>query len=451
MLTLFQIVDDDSASLGLFCERKQWIPANHSDMCKFKERDETGYQRVAGGISDLVEDAVEATAATADVSTSVTTDRNPDSGEVLPSVTPRSQMKIKPKFMSNSPGSYENPRAPPSIPQSMMETIGTTSNHSKPETLGADSSSNMLAASYSNNGKRLGSEPEEYNHSERERADIWAAVQSKYSWMLDSDGYNEALVYACYNDSFKIAFLLLERGADIEGTNHNGVTPLFAAAIQGHEFTVRLLLHHGADPDGMGPRSETALICATATDQVSIVQCLLSHHASVDLQGGEGSTALMQAAFRGRIESARVLLEAGADVNAQNYNGKTALMLAIRSKRDHIFAQMLDLLGMFQVDLNALSSSGKTPLLMAIKLEKTKHVELLLEAGADPWVRNKSRRSPLDVAKEIQSEDMIILLERAMSPPRRHSESTPDKSGESQAKGGKSRPFTVSPTNPAPE
>ncbi|KAL8941796.1 MAG: hypothetical protein Q9216_002034 [Gyalolechia sp. 2 TL-2023] len=54
--------DDDSATLGLSCERKQWIPANHSDMCKFKNTQNHGYERVAGGNADLVEDAVEAAA-----------------------------------------------------------------------------------------------------------------------------------------------------------------------------------------------------------------------------------------------------------------------------------------------------------------------------------------------------------------------------------------------------
>jgi hypothetical protein len=50
-------VDDDSASLGCRNERKQWIPANHSEMCKFKDATEIGYIRVAGAIEDLVEDA----------------------------------------------------------------------------------------------------------------------------------------------------------------------------------------------------------------------------------------------------------------------------------------------------------------------------------------------------------------------------------------------------------
>lgn len=55
LLTLcLKVVDDDSASLGCANERKWWIPANHSDMCKFKE---IGYRRVPGALSNLVQDA----------------------------------------------------------------------------------------------------------------------------------------------------------------------------------------------------------------------------------------------------------------------------------------------------------------------------------------------------------------------------------------------------------
>jgi hypothetical protein len=60
-----KIVDDDSASLGCANERKWWIPANHSDMCKFKDRKEIGYKRVAGALKNLVEDAGKKEAITA--------------------------------------------------------------------------------------------------------------------------------------------------------------------------------------------------------------------------------------------------------------------------------------------------------------------------------------------------------------------------------------------------
>ena len=52
-----KIVDDDSATLGYPNERKQWIPANHSNMCKFEDEKDIGFERVAGALYELVEDA----------------------------------------------------------------------------------------------------------------------------------------------------------------------------------------------------------------------------------------------------------------------------------------------------------------------------------------------------------------------------------------------------------
>jgi hypothetical protein len=51
-----QIVDDDSASLGLAHERKVRLPANHSDMIKFHDKEDLGFVRLAGAISEIVED-----------------------------------------------------------------------------------------------------------------------------------------------------------------------------------------------------------------------------------------------------------------------------------------------------------------------------------------------------------------------------------------------------------
>jgi hypothetical protein len=49
-----QIVDDDSASLGLAHERRLRLPANHSDMIKFHDKEDLGFLRLAGAISEIV-------------------------------------------------------------------------------------------------------------------------------------------------------------------------------------------------------------------------------------------------------------------------------------------------------------------------------------------------------------------------------------------------------------
>ena len=55
-------------------------------------------------------------------------------------------------------------------------------------------------------------------------------------------------IAAAYGD-LKNCALLLDKGANVNQANHDGMTPLFVAAQNGHVGVVRLLLDHGADPD----------------------------------------------------------------------------------------------------------------------------------------------------------------------------------------------------------
>lgn len=52
-----QIVDQDSAKIGGFNSRCESLPATHQDMCKFSSADDVGYERVAGTICELIDDA----------------------------------------------------------------------------------------------------------------------------------------------------------------------------------------------------------------------------------------------------------------------------------------------------------------------------------------------------------------------------------------------------------
>ncbi len=54
-----QIVDDDSAAVGHSDQIKQWLPANHLDMCKFDDRNSVSYKRVAGAIVELIHDTLD--------------------------------------------------------------------------------------------------------------------------------------------------------------------------------------------------------------------------------------------------------------------------------------------------------------------------------------------------------------------------------------------------------
>jgi len=66
------------------------------------------------------------------------------------------------------------------------------------------------------------------------------------------------LHYAATGPEPDIVRLLLGRGAEIDATAPNGITPLMMAAQYGSEDSVKLLLEHGADPNRRSQRDMRA-------------------------------------------------------------------------------------------------------------------------------------------------------------------------------------------------
>ena len=56
---MMQIVHKTSAVLDVLDERKYSVPADHSNMCEFKDETDSGYENVSESIAELVEDAME--------------------------------------------------------------------------------------------------------------------------------------------------------------------------------------------------------------------------------------------------------------------------------------------------------------------------------------------------------------------------------------------------------
>lgn len=82
-------------------------------------------------------------------------------------------------------------------------------------------------------------------------------------------------------------------------------------AIEGH-------LNDGADMNGKNERGVTPLGVAVGYNKVAAVKCLLKHGADVMARDAKGNTVLHYAAGYGRKEVAEVLIAAGAEIDALN-------------------------------------------------------------------------------------------------------------------------------------
>ncbi len=135
--------------------------------------------------------------------------------------------------------------------------------------------------------------------------------------------YSCALASACSVGNQDIVQLLLEHGADVNGRDRSGATPLMGAADFGHEDIARLLLKQGADINAQSTdlcRGIALIAACFYSKQVSMVKLLLQNGADPNKQGldttATNESALSKASsWDQNLDVVRLLLENGANVN----------------------------------------------------------------------------------------------------------------------------------------
>jgi serine/threonine-protein phosphatase 6 regulatory ankyrin repeat subunit B len=120
----------------------------------------------------------------------------------------------------------------------------------------------------------------------------------------------------------------LAQGADPNGTDAKGATPLIHTAVQGNPRIAAVLLRRGAKVDKGTPSGLTPLMIASWEGHLHLVFYLLGRGASVNARTNNGATALMFAAQEGHRKIVRYLVFKGARVSLVSADGSTALELA---------------------------------------------------------------------------------------------------------------------------
>lgn len=225
-----------------------------------------------------------------------------------------------------------------------------------------------------------------------------------------SDGMT-ALHWAAYHDDLETAKLLLNARADVKAANRYGVTPLSLACTNGDAAMVDLLLGAGADPNARLQGNETALMTAARTGRIGPVKALLARGADVNAREWHGQTALMWAAAEGHAEVVEALLKAGAEFRSPLPSGFTPLFFAVREGHTDVVRLLLkagaDVNEAMQPKRRAAKAPrrGTSPLMMAVENGHFELAVALLESGADPndqrsgftalhaltWVRKPNR------------------------------------------------------------
>lgn len=157
--------------------------------------------------------------------------------------------------------------------------------------------------------------------------------------------------------------------------------------------TIHRLARSG-DPDGV-----EAAVCAGA---------------DVDEKDEFGATALHYSISESNPEVARRLIDLGANVNIQDDQGRTPLHYAVEYSSVDVIQSLLT------KDSGCLATAdvhGNQPLWTAVFCARGSFetVEQLLRYGANANHKNNTDKSPIDLAKQMNQESLLKLLEGTLS------------------------------------
>ena len=170
---------------------------------------------------------------------------------------------------------------------------------------------------------------------------------------------------------------------------------------------VSRLLQRGFDPNSTGPSGMVALHMAIMERAFNVAETLVQAPGiQLDKRNLNDETPLMLAALRGHVDLSRLLLSKGADVNKP---GWTALHYAASGEQTEIVRMLLDRFAY----IDAEAPSGNTPLMMAVMYGPEVNITVLLEAGADPTLKNNAGRTAMDLAEGINRAGAVQLLRKA--------------------------------------
>ncbi|PKU40990.1 ankyrin repeat domain-containing protein 29 [Limosa lapponica baueri] len=211
-----------------------------------------------------------------------------------------------------------------------------------------------------------------------------------------------ALMVASYYGHIDCVRELVLQGADINLQRESGATPLFFAAQQGHNDVVKFLFEFGASTEFKNKDGGTALLAACQYGHAKVVDTLLKHGANIHDQLYDGTAPLWIASQMGHSEVVRVMLLRGAERDAARDDGTTALLKAAIKGYNNVIEELLK----FSPTLGLLKN-GTSALHAAVLSGNVRTVALLLEAGADPCLRNKANELPAELTK---NERILRLL-----------------------------------------
>jgi ankyrin repeat protein len=205
-----------------------------------------------------------------------------------------------------------------------------------------------------------------------------------------------------------VAEFLIEQGIDKIDRQHLESTLLHRLVVSNWPTLLDLVLRRRQAVDAPDRIGETALMKAVSQSRHEALTVLLRHDASLDTRDGAGRTALHRCSCP---VIAGMLVDAGADIEALSAGNETPLLTACDNDR----GEMVEVLVARGADLDAQAfrRNGNSAILTAAKLGRPNALLALLNAGADPTLRNEDGQNVADLVAGHQATEAAYKSWRA--------------------------------------
>ena len=182
----------------------------------------------------------------------------------------------------------------------------------------------------------------------------------------------------------------------------------FKAIKSDDASTLQRLVTRGFDVNTVDPQGQLGLLVALKEPSLKVASVLIdSPQINLNAVNAQGESPLMLAALKGNFELAQKMIQKGADINK---TGWTPLHYAASTGQLRMMRFLLEKYAY----IDAESPNGTTPLMMASLYASPESVQLLLDQGADPLLKNEQGLTALHFAERGKRVDAVALLSKTI-------------------------------------
>jgi ankyrin repeat protein len=190
------------------------------------------------------------------------------------------------------------------------------------------------------------------------------------------------LMHACEIGDSATVKLLVTKGANLTSIDSNEFNCLHYASKNGQTEALKILLENKVNPNEVVKTSKySPLHFAVDSGNFVAVKMLVDYGANIEYRNLEGNTPLSNAALGGKVEIANFLISKGANVNNKGVENSS------------------------WADNNA-----KTVLHFGIKSGNSQVVRLLLDSGANTFIRDGAGDDAYDFAIKVKQMSIAALI-----------------------------------------